>query len=62
MKLFFNRFFIMLKRSITQPVNVAMLVILLLLAVIYRQIPASQKSLYLPVAVICEDEDPDSRV
>lgn len=59
MKLFFNRFFIMLKRSITQPVNVAMLVILLLLAVIYRQIPASQKSLYLPVAVICEDEDPD---
>ena len=58
MRLFFNRFFILLKRSIRQPVNVAMLAILLLLAVIYRQIPSSEKSLYLPVAVLCEDTDP----
>ncbi len=58
MRLFFNRFFILLKRSIRQPVNAVMLMILVLLAVIYRQIPASEKSLYLPVAVLCEDTDP----
>ena len=57
MRLFFNRFFILLKRSIRQPVNAVMLMILVLLAVIYRQIPASEKSLYLPVAVLCEDTD-----
>ena len=59
MRLFFNRFFILLKRSIRQPVNLAMLGVLLLLAVVYRQIPASEKSLYLPVAILSEDTDPD---
>ena len=58
MRLFLNRFFILLKRSVRQPVNMAMLVVLLVLAVIYRQVPASEKSLYLPVAVLCEDTDP----
>ncbi|MCR4838097.1 MAG: ABC transporter permease [Eubacterium sp.] len=58
MKLFFNRFFILLKRSMRQPVNLAMLVILLTLAVIYRQVPSSEKTLYMPVALLCEDSDP----
>lgn len=58
MKLLLNRFFILLKRSVKQPVNVAMLVILLALAIIYRQVPASEKTLYLPIALLSEDPDP----
>ncbi len=58
MKLFFNRFFILMKRSLKQPVNLVMLLVLLLLAIIYRSIPASEKSMYIPVAILCEDEDP----
>ena len=59
MKLILNRFFILCKRSLKQPVNLAMLLTLVLLTVIYRQIPSSEKSLYIPVAVLCEDTDPD---
>ena len=58
MKLFFNRFFILLKRSIKQPVNIAMLAVLLVLAIIYRQVPASEKTLYVPVALLSEDDSP----
>lgn len=59
MKLFLNRFFILCKRSIKQPVNLAMLFTLILLAVIYRQIPSSERSLSIPVAILCDDQDPD---
>ena len=52
MKLLLNRFFILLKRSVKQPINIAMLVILLALAIIYRQVPASEKTLYLPIAAL----------
>ena len=58
MKLLFNRFFILLKRSLKQPVNLVMLFILLALAVIYRQVPSSEKTLYVPVALLSEDSDP----
>jgi len=59
MKLQLNRFLIMVKRSLKQPVNLAMLLTLVVLAVIYRQIPAVEKSLYVPVAILCEDQSPD---
>ena len=59
MKLTLNRFFIMIKRSLKQPVNLVMLLVLVTLAIIYQGIPASQKSMYIPVAVLCEDNDPD---
>ena len=59
MKLTLNRFFIMIKRSMKQPVNLIMLLVLVTLAIIYQGIPASQKSMYIPVAVLCEDTDPE---
>ena len=58
MKLNLNRFFILCKRSLLQPVNLAMLITLLVLAVVYNGIPSSEKSVYIPVAILCEDDDP----
>ena len=58
MKLNRNRFFILCKRSLLQPVNLAMLITLLLLALIYNGIPTSERSVYIPVAILCEDDDP----
>ena len=49
----------MIKRSMKQPVNLIMLLVLVTLAIIYQGIPASQKSMYIPVAVLCEDTDPE---
>ncbi len=58
MKLLLNRFFILLKRSLKRPINLGMLFVLLLLAVIYKQLPSSEKTLYIPVAVLSESRDP----
>ncbi len=55
MKKFFIRFGIMLKRTVTQPFYIAMLAFLILLSVIYTMIPAEEKSLYISIALLCED-------
>ncbi len=55
MKLFLNRFGIMLKRTIRQPIYIAMLLFLLCLSIFYVMIPSEKKSLYITAAVLCED-------
>ncbi|MBQ9278850.1 MAG: ABC transporter permease [Lachnospiraceae bacterium] len=60
MKLFSNRFGIMLKRTIKQPVYIIMLLLLISLSIFYVSIPAEKKSLYITAAVLCEDSSPEA--
>ena len=60
MKLFANRFGIMLKRSVKQPVYIVMLLLLISLSLFYVSIPAEKKSLYITAAVLCEDSSPEA--
>ncbi|MBQ9609325.1 MAG: ABC transporter permease [Lachnospiraceae bacterium] len=55
MKKFFIRFGIMLKRTVMQPFYIVMLGVLILLSVIYAMIPVEEKSLYISIALYCED-------
>lgn len=55
MKLFWNRFGIMLKRTVKQPIYIVMLLFILCLSVFYVLVPSEKKSLYITAAVLCED-------
>ena len=55
MKLFWNRFKIMFKRTVKQPIYIVMLLFLLCLSVFYVMVPSEKKSLYITAAVLCED-------
>ncbi len=60
MKLFLNRFGIMIKRTFKQPVYIIMLLLLLSLSILYTFIPSEKKSLYITAAVLCEDSSPEA--
>ncbi len=59
MKLFWNRLYIMLKRTLMQPLYIAMLVTLIGMAIIYVNIPAKNKTMYVPAAVCNHDTSRD---
>ena len=61
MKLFRNRLYIMLKRTLMQPLYIAMLITLIGMAIIYVNIPAKNKTLYVPAAVCNHDTSSDSK-
>lgn len=60
MKLFLNRFGIMLKRTVKQPIYIIMLIAVLCLSIFYAFIPSEKKSMYITAAVLCEDKSPEA--
>lgn len=50
-----NRLKVMLKRSIKQPLNIIMLLILIAVLIIYKNLPAEEKSEYIPVVIYSDD-------
>ncbi len=50
-----NRLYIMLKRTLMQPLYIGMLATLIVMSVIYVNIPEKNKTLYVPAAVCCYD-------
>ncbi len=61
MRQLINRFIVMLKRTVLQPVYIGMLAALLLLGVLYMLLPNQSRSLDIPVAVYCEDTSPEAQ-
>lgn len=57
----FNRFKVMIKRSLKQKINIAMLILLVILLIIYKNIPEKEKSEYIPVAILNNDSSEDSK-
>lgn len=55
MKLFMNRLYIMLKRTLMQPLYIGMLAALIVMSLIYVNVPEKSKTLYVPAAVCCYD-------
>ena len=55
MKLFWNRLYIMLKRTLMQPLYIGMLVVLIGMSIIYINIPAKNKTMYVPAAICNHD-------
>ena len=60
MKLSLQRFMIMEKRILKQPFIYIMAGVLIMLSVIYRLVPAEEKSASIPVAVLCLDKSPEA--
>ena len=55
-----NRLKVMLKRSIKQPLNIIMLLILIAVLIIYKNLPAEEKSEYIPVVVYSDDRSQEA--
>ncbi|MCR5148122.1 MAG: ABC transporter permease [Eubacterium sp.] len=51
MKLFLNRLYVMLKRTIIQPLYIVMLIMLIALSCVYMNIPDREKTIYVPAAI-----------
>ena len=60
MKLFMNRLYVMLKRTIIQPLYIVMLITLVVLSIIYVNIPDREKTIYVPAAILNEDTSSSS--
>ena len=61
MKLFMNRLYIMLKRTLMQPLYIAMLVTIIGMSIIYVNIPEKSKTLYVPAAICNHDTSDDAK-
>lgn len=61
MKHFFTKLFILVKRQFNQPAYILMMLLLLGLSIGYTFVPETEKSAYIPVALLCHDDNPDSK-
>jgi hypothetical protein len=60
MKLFFNRLFVLSKRSLINPAMYVMSFILIVLALLVIFVPEKETSVYIPVAVLNKDDSEDT--
>ncbi len=56
MRLLINRLYVMLKRTMIQPLYIVMLATLITLSVVYVNIPSKEKSLYIPAVIYNMDD------
>ena len=60
MKLFLNRLSVLAKRSLINPAMYVMSGVIVIMALLVIFVPAKETSIYIPVAVLNEDDSEDT--